>query len=190
MSKSRAFGSQVVLQFSLNGGTTVFNIAEIDQFSFKIDDVVKENSSLGEVGIGTMDVLQNGGTLSFEAKKSDSALIHLFQTLENHHRALENNGTRGRTPYFTVKRVLKYTDGTIETKTFKKVVLHSPEESVSDNKSEITEKFEGKFIKTSTDYKGSGDASILSDISKGLVNSGLAYLTSVGEQNALSYVPS
>jgi len=157
MSKSPVFGQQVQLQFVANN--TAFSICEVESFSYKQDDMLKENSSLGEAGVGSLDVLDNGGTVSFETKKRDSRLVGLFASLSKHFRANETLGARGRSPYFQVRRVTKYVDGSTETLTFKKVVLHSPEENVGSNKDEVTEKFEGRYIRREVSYSGIGEAS-------------------------------
>lgn len=157
MSKSPVFGQQVKLQFVANN--TTFTICEVESFSYKQDDMLKENSSLGEAGVGSLDVLDNGGTVSFETKKRDSRLVGLFSALSKHFRASETLGARGRSPYFQVRRETRYVDGSIETLTFKKVVLHSPEENVGSNKDEVTEKFEGRYIRREVSFAGTGEAS-------------------------------
>jgi hypothetical protein len=112
MSKSRVYGQQVRLFFSKDG-VTGEHFAEIDNFSAKHNDVVKKNSSLGETGVGSIDVLDDGGTMSFEAKKSDSALVNYFIMQSKQNRANGVAGERGKTPYIKIIKQVTI-DGSVE----------------------------------------------------------------------------
>lgn len=145
MSKARYFGSQVSLFFSADGSTMTERLGEIDNFNAKMSDVLKENSSLGEAGVGSLDVLNDGGTLSFECKKSDSKLMTFFYNLQQQQLANKQGGKRGKTPYFVVKEQIEGLDGSIETTFYEGTVLYNLDKSVGSNKDEIVEKFEGRF---------------------------------------------
>lgn len=187
MAKTNATGRQVLIEFSTDNGVTTFPVAEITNFSWKADDIVKESRPLGHNDL-TIDVLNNGGTLSFEANKSDSGMINLFAQLQKHFRAGVHNATRGRSPYFLIRQQVKYTDGTIETLIFKKVVLHSPEQSASGADEFITNKFEGRFDEYIPSNPEIGDAGILNASGKAVLNAGLVSIAQLGEQTAVSYL--
>lgn len=145
MAKNKVYGQEVYLEFY--DGTNYTRIAEIDEFSFRSEDIVKENSSLGETQLGSIDVLDNGGSLSFGAKKSDGALITYFIAQQSHHRGGNQVARRGKTPYTILKMTTTYTDGSRDVLTFNGVVLHSFEGSVAGRTEEFMEKFEGRYKK-------------------------------------------
>lgn len=187
MAKTNATGRQIVLEFSTDNGVTTFPLAEITNFSWKADDIVKESRPLGHNDL-TIDVLNNGGTCSFESNKSDSGVVNLFAQLQKHYRAGIHNATRGRSPYFLIRQTVKYTDGTLETLILKKVVLHSPEQSASGADEFITNKFEGRFDEYTTSNPALGDAGVLNTTGKAILNAGLTSVSLVGEQSAVSYL--
>lgn len=187
MAKTNATGRQITLEFSTDNGVTTFPLAEITNFSWKADDIVKESRPLGHNDL-TIDVLNNGGTCSFESNKSDSGMVNLFAQLQKHYRAGVHNATRGRSPYFLIRQNVKYTDGTIETLIFKKIVLHSPEQNASGADEFITNKFEGRFDEYIIQNADLGDAGVLNASGKAILNAGLSSVALVGEQVAVSYL--
>jgi len=164
MSKSPVYGRQVTIQYSVNGGQSFVPICEVENFSFKMDDEVKKNSVLGEAGIGSIDVLDMGGTLSFETKKRDTKALAYFINQTRQIRAGSGgdiagiSGVRGREPYFSIVRKITYTDGEYEELTFGGVKLHNYGEDSNGNNTEVSEKFEGTFTRTSLNTTASGDA--------------------------------
>lgn len=153
MSKSRIFGQQIEIFFSKDGNN-IERIGEIDNFSYKSKDVVKENTSLGEGGIGSIDVLDNGGTLSFEAKSSGAEIVAMFMLMKNHYRADGQAGKRGRSPYFEVRKVTTLDDDSTITLKFHGLVLHDDEASVGGSKEEDQEKFQGTYKKATIETSG------------------------------------
>lgn len=149
MGKARVFGEQFRLSF-FDGKQDNF-IGEIDSFSSKDDDMLKENASLGDSQEDvTHQVIKNGGTMSFEAKKSDSKVIGMFITMQSQISASERGkGVLGKSPYFQVSHVIKYVDGSEEVVTYHGVTLHNYEMSVGGRTEEVSEKFEGKYKKKS-----------------------------------------
>lgn len=169
MSKARYFGSQVSLFFSADGSTASERLGEIDNFNAKMSDVLKENSSLGEAGVGSLDVLNDGGTLSFECKKSDSKLMTFFYNLQQQQLANKQGGKRGKTPYFIVKEQIEALDGSVETTFYEGVVLYNLDKSVGSNKDEIVEKFEGRFKSFRVQNDG-GDSAVNGTIANTFAN--------------------
>lgn len=173
MSKSRVFGQQIEIFFSKDGNT-VNRIGEIDNFSHKSKDVVKENTSLGEGGIGTIDVLDGGGTLSFEAKSSGAEIVALFALLKNHYRADGQAGKRGKAPYFEVRKVVNLDDDSTYTLKFHGVVLHDDESSVGGSKEEDQEKFQGTYkkltIETTNGHASDDAVNAFSIVSEAIAN--------------------
>lgn len=160
MGKARVFGEQFKLVFF--DGTKDNFVAEVDSFSAKEDDVFKENASLGE---GAEDivhqVLKNGGTLSFDAKKADSKLIGMFITMQSQISAKSSGkGVLGKSPYFQVKHITKYVDGSEETVKYNGVTLYNYEMSVGGRTEEVSEKFEGKYKTKSLSVTKTGEASL------------------------------
>lgn len=143
MSQARIFGQQVRISFSNSDGGRE-QVAEIDDFSAKDDDMVKENASLGEFGKGEVTVISNGGTLSFSAKAANAKLIAMMIAQQKQHKG-NNYGKRGKTPYIEVRQVVTFPDDSSYEVIYKGVVLHSYETAVTGNKEEVTEKFEGVF---------------------------------------------
>ena len=91
MSKARLYGQQV--EIFINDGTSeVQRLGEVMSFNYKSTDVVKKHSSLGETGVGTIDVLDDGGTLSFELDKSDSKFASFFSLMHAHLRGGDKAG--------------------------------------------------------------------------------------------------
>ena len=148
MSKSRVFGQQVEI-FLSKDGSTLERLGEIDNFSSKSTPVVKENASLGESGKGTIAVLDNGGTLSFEAKESGADVESLFVLLEGHYRASSQAGKRGASPYFEIRKKTTYDDGSVKTIIFEGVALHDDESSVGGRTEEVQEKWQGTYKRRS-----------------------------------------
>lgn len=182
MAKTVQYGRSVILKFRIDGQTFV-NLGEITQFSFKSDDILKENQPLGHNDI-SLDVLDKGGTLSFECKKTDSAIPFFFTFLNTHYKAGNTDGTRGRSPYFQVARQGAYTDGTREIMYFDKVVLHSMEESVSSSDDEVMIKFEGKYVIKRMELEGEGIATLdLDDVSA--VTGAFANMVNYGENTVV-----
>jgi len=157
MSKPRVFGEQVTV--SIGDGTSQHYVAEIDSFSAKADHVVKENSSLGESGVGTVQVLDNGGTLSFEAKHSDSLMIGYFITQEAQIRGVgEGKGKLGKSPYVSVDMVITYVDGTSITVKYEGVTLYNDELSAGGRTEEVSERWEGKYKRRIVSASTDGEA--------------------------------
>lgn len=192
MSKQVVVGRQYVLQFNLGNGLSEY--FEIERFSWKDDDMVKKNSSLGKKAIESLDVLDGGGTCSFETKMRDSRINTFFSAQKRQIRGDEATvGVRGRVPYAQVFRVTNYTDGTSETMQFRNLVLHNPEESADGNDEDVTQRFEGTYMdREIIEWTGSGDAGgetggkgIPSDIIAGVnaINS-----NSPGESEAITTV--
>lgn len=187
MTKTGFVGRQTMLEFSLDNGVTTFALAELSSFDWKVNDITKKRKPLGHTD-SSLDVLNDGGTLTFECDKTDSAFVNLFVKLNKHYRALLHNGTRGRSPYFFVRQTTRGTDGSVETLLFKKVILHSPEGNASGADEYMQHKFQGEFDDYDTVPTDFGDAGYLNKTSGTLINTGLAYLMAVGEQTAISYV--
>ena len=178
MSKSRNFGQQVEIFVSADGQAET-KLAEVDNFSFKMDDVVKENSSLGEVGIGTITILNNGGTCSFEAKQSDSKLLAFFHEQQQQIRGGGNDGQRGEAPYLEVRMKITQLDQSVTTIAFEGLKLHSFDLSVAGRTEEIVEKWEGKFKRSTTIVNGGDSAES--------ANAATAFIqTALGNLNTLS----
>lgn len=154
MSNSIVFGSQVQIFFAGDPSKAEERICEISSFSSKADDIVKKNSSLGENGVGSIDVLHDGGTMSFEAKKTDTRLAAFFQAQDEHHRAGNQLGKRGKTPYFTIIERITYTDDSTEEVHYEGVVLHNPDNSVAGKNDEYVQKFEGTYKRRSIKVNG------------------------------------
>jgi hypothetical protein len=164
MSKSPVMGRQVVIGFSPDGGKTQVTLCELESFSYKIEDEVKENSVLGEAGVGSFDVLHMKVTCSCETKHRDSALLAYFVNQQKQSRAgtggdiVGTAGVRGRVPYFTITKTVTYTDGSVMKVQLNDGVLHGFEEAVGSNNDEETQKFEGSFTRINV-ILGIGEAS-------------------------------
>lgn len=157
MSKMRVYGQQV--QIFINDGTRESQrLGEVMSFNYKSTDVVKKHSSLGETGVGTIDVLDDGGTLSFELDKSDSKFASFFALMHHHLRGGDQAGYRGKAPYFTIKQFTRYADESTETLVFAGVVLHDDEGSVSGRTEVYSEKFQATYKKRYIETGGSGEA--------------------------------
>jgi hypothetical protein len=153
MSKQDVFGQQVVVAFSADGKNYEELIA-VKSFKDNKDDVVKTSTVLGEAGKGLITVLDNGGTLSFEANIKDSKFEAWKQKLDDHRRGGNVAGQRGQDPYMTVTRTLTYVDGSTSTKTFKGVKLHSDKEDDGGSQSESTLSFEAEYTERVSVYNG------------------------------------
>jgi hypothetical protein len=174
MSKSRNFGQQVEIFVSADGQAET-KLAEVDNFSFKMDDVVKENSSLGEAGIGSISILSNGGTCSFEAKQSDSKLLAFFHEQQQQTRGGGTDGKRGEAPYLEVRMKITQLDQSVTTVAFEGLKLHSFDVSVAGRTEEIVEKWEGKF-KRSTLITNGGDSTISATLATAFIQTALSNL--------------
>lgn len=162
MSKPRNYGSQVqvFIRADLLDGE---RLGELMSFSYKSKGILKEHSSLGEAGIGTIDYIDNGGTLSFEMDKTDSKFAEFFSTMDKHARGGNVAGKRGKSPYFIIEQIITFLDDSKEVTTFEGVVLHDDEGSVSGRSEVYTEKFQGTYKRRRLDATG-GEA-ILSSVS-------------------------
>lgn len=174
MSKSPVFGRQVVVGFSIDNGQSFEPLCELESFSYKIEDEVKENSVLGEAGVGSFDVLHMKVTCSMETKGRDSAVLAFFVNQQNQSRAGTGgdqagiSGQRGRVPYFTIVKTITYTDGSVLKVFLEDGVLHGFEESTGGINDEDSQKFEGSFTRvrlqgTSGESDGGKAKSILSN---------------------------
>ena len=174
MSNSIVFGSQVQIFFASDSKDFSQRICEVSSFSSKADDIVKKNSSLGETGVGSIDVLHDGGTMSFEAKKTDTRLASFFQAQDEHHRGGNELGKRGKTPYFTIVEKITYTDDSTEEVAYEGVVLHNPDNSVAGKNDEYVQKFEGTYkrrsIRVSGTEAGAKTTAGLLDFANALLN--------------------
>lgn len=159
MSKQKVYGQQT--EIFIDDGSGLKRLGEITSFNYKFTDIVKKHSSLGESGVGTIDVLDDGGTLSFEADKSDSRLSTFFSLAHTHLRGGSKGkaGRRGKAPYFRIEARFTYTDESDERIIFEGVALHDNEGSVSGRTEVFSEKFQGTF-KTSYVSNNGGEASV------------------------------
>lgn len=181
MSKSPVMGRQVTIGFSPDGGKTFYALAELESFSYKIEDEVKENSVLGEAGVGSFDVLHMKVTCSCETKNRDGQLLSYFINQQIQSRAgtggdtAEGKGVRGRVPYWTILKTTTYTDGSVLQIFLEDGVLHGFEENTGSNNDEETQKFDGSFTRIRA-VNSSGDAS--GGIAKTVLNTGVSSLGS------------
>lgn len=154
MSKPRIYGQQVQIFFSTDGTTFGERIGETNSFESKADHIVKEHSSLGDVGIGTIDVLDNGGTLTMSLDKTDAKFDSFFMNLENHIRAGGQAGKRGKVPYLAIKREETLVDGSVMRTIYEGVVIHSPDDSVTGRTEVAQLKLQGKYKRRRLDTEG------------------------------------
>lgn len=158
MSKSRVYGQQVQIFISDDGVNATKRLGEVMNFSYKATDVVKKHSSLGETGVGSIDVLDDGGTLSFELDKTDAQFDAFFAQLHNHLRGAGKSGKRGKAPYFVINMTVNYLDESTSTIAFQGTCLHDDEGSVSGRTEVFSNKFQGTYKKTAFLVDGSGEA--------------------------------
>jgi hypothetical protein len=154
MSNTIVFGSQVTIIFDDGRGNTETPLIEVSNFSSKADDIVKKNSSLGETGVGSIDVLHDGGTMSFEAKLTDARLLTYLFAQDVHHRASNELGKRGKTPYINVREVIEFTDGSTVTINHLGTVLHNPDRGVQSKNDEYIIKVEGTYKRVELEVSG------------------------------------
>lgn len=144
--QNRVYGQQVRVYFDNGDGTEQY-LGLVDNFHFQFDDVVKANAALGQAGKGKIEVLNDGGTGSFEDKQADSTLLTFFINQAAHQRggvtafSLPIDGQRGATPYYVVHMVTTFVDDTeLELKFYGP--LHNYDGGVSGNKEEFGEKWQ------------------------------------------------
>jgi len=153
MSKQDVFGQQVVVAFSADG-RTYEQLVAVKSFKDNKDDVVKTSTVLGEAGKGLITILDNGGTLSFEANIKDSKFEAFKQKLDDHRRGGNVAGQRGQDFYTTVTRTITYVDGSTSVKTYKGVKFHSDKEDNGGSQSESTLSFEAEYTERVSKFKG------------------------------------
>jgi hypothetical protein len=159
MSKALLFGQQVNI-FIEDGTKSKKRLGEINNFAYKLTDVVKKSSSLGETGVGTIDVLDDGGTLSFELSKSDATFGTFFSQIHKHLRGGDKAGRRGKAPYYVIIAEFTYMDESQEKMVFEGVVLHDNEGSVSGRTEVMSEKMQGTFKKFYVENDSAGEAGV------------------------------
>lgn len=193
MSKSPVMGRQVTIGFSPDGGISFLPLAELESFSYKIEDEVKENSVLGEAGVGSFDVLHMKVTCSCETKNRDAQVLAYFINQQIQSRAgtggdtANGKGVRGRVPYWTILKTTTYTDGSILQIFLEDGVLHGFEENTGSNNDEETQKFDGSFTRIRA-VTSAGDAS--GGVAKAFLESGINKLgvgTATDEGSAKLY---
>lgn len=154
MSNTPVFGSQVTIDIDDGTGVFINALVEVSSFSSKADDVVKKNSSLGETGVGSIDVIHDGGTLSIEAKLTDVTLLAYLFAQDHHHRGSDNLGKRGKTPYVIVKERITFTDDSVLVIKHEGTVLHNLDRSVQSKNDEYIIKAEGTYKKCTIEVEG------------------------------------
>ena len=163
VSSNRVMGQQVKISFDKGDGSVAEYLGLVDNFSYQFDDVVKTNAALGQAGKGTIDVLNDGGTGSFECKQSDAILTTFFINQAVHQRGGANTysvpttGQRGRTPYYVVEMTTTFVDDLEMTLKFYGV-LHNYNGSVGGNKEEFSEKWQFTFDYVTFAVTGAGAA--------------------------------
>lgn len=153
MSNTIVFGSQVTILMDDGTGAKPA-LLEVSNFSSKADDIVKKNSSLGETGVGSIDVLHDGGTMSFEAKLTDVKLLGYLFAQDTHHRGADQLGRRGKTPYLNVVETIEFTDGSQIAIHHEGTVLHNLDRSVQSKNDEYIIKVEGTYKKIRLEVTG------------------------------------
>jgi hypothetical protein len=185
MSKSPLFGQSTKVMFSVDGGQSFIEICELESFTFSNEDEVKKNTVLGEAGIGSLDVIDMGGTASCETKKRDSKTLVYFVNQAKQMRAGTGGdtfgpdgptkGQRGRVPYWTIVQQSRYTDNTVENLFLYDAVLHNYGQDNTGSASEVSEKFQITYTKMGVLIDNSGDsngANMKSALGTGIGNIG------------------
>lgn len=159
---NRVMGQQVKIAFDKGDGTEEY-LGLVDNFNYQFDDVVKANAALGQAGKGKIEVLNDGGTGSFECKQSDAILTTFFINQAVHQRGGANTyskpttGQRGATPYYVVNMLTTFVDDQeLELKFYG--VLHNYNGNVGGNKEEFSEKWQFTFDYVTFRVTGTGAA--------------------------------
>lgn len=146
MSEALVFGQQCKIYLSADGVDLTTELCLVDSFTDKSDDMVKEHTPLGVSGVDTIDVLYNGGSITIESRKRNSALsAYMIGQTEQNRGGLVVSGQRGKTPYLVGVELIKYVDGSTETNFYKGLVLHGLENHIAGSKDEYTQKVEGRY---------------------------------------------
>lgn len=146
MSEALVFGQQCKIFLSADGSDLTTELCLVDSFTDKSDDMIKEHTPLGVSGVDTIDVLYNGGSITIESRKRNSALsAYMIGQTEQNRGGLVTSGQRGKTPYLVAVETIKYVDGSTETNFYKGLVLHGLENHIAGSKDEYTQKVEGRY---------------------------------------------
>lgn len=187
MSKMRTYGQQVLLYLSADGTNFGFKLGEITSFSHKATPVVKTHSTLGETGIGSIDVLDNGGTLSFEIDKTDSTFVTYFALMEEHLRGGGQAGKRGKAPYLMIKETISYPDESVEVVQYEGVVLHDDEGSVAGRTELYVEKMQGTYKKRRILQATSGDSATSAKAGQTVITTAMQNLVNLSSNTTTGF---
>lgn len=187
MSKMRTYGQQVLLHLSADGSNFGFKLGEITSFSHKATPVVKTHSTLGETGIGSIDVLDNGGTLSFEIDKTDSTFVTYFALMEQHLRGGGIAGRRGKAPYLMIQEKITYPDESEEEIIYEGVVLHDDEGSVAGRTELYVEKMQGTYKKRKIIKATSGDSATSANVGHNMITMAMDNLINLSSNTTTGF---
>ena len=158
MSQALVFGQQCKIYLSADGDTIGKELCLVDSFTDKSDDLVKEHTPLGVSGVDTIDILYNGGSVTIEARKRNSALsAYMIAQSEQSRGGFSESGQRGEVPYLVGVETIKYVDGSKETNFYRGLKIHNLENHIAGSKDEYTQKFEGRYKEKTQTISGADD---------------------------------
>lgn len=177
--QTRVLGSNAVIRFDLGAGDP-YKLMEIDKFTAKAVDEVKESSPLGET-ITARQVLHKGWDLTFEAGLVDPEVISLFYAFYRHsYNEVDDFTTRGVSPTVEIVQSIKYADGKVKVHKYQHVTLSEMNIDISSQTDEIKISFNGKAMNRQTDTSASnaGPGSLavsFQDVIKNSLGNGVVY---------------
>lgn len=176
--QTRVLGSNAVIKFDL-GGQSPHKLMEIDKFTAKAVDEVKESSPLGET-ITARQVLHKGWDLTFEAGLVDPEVISLFYAFYRHsYNEVDDFTTRGVSPTVEIVQSIKYADGKVKVHNYQHVTLSEMNIDISSQTDEIKISFNGKAMNRLTNSASDTGAGALSqsfqDVIKKSLGNGVVY---------------
>ena len=149
--QTRVLGSNAVIRFDLGGTVGAHKLMEIDKFTAKAVDEVKESSPLGET-VTARQVLHKGWDLTFEAGLVDQEVISLFYAFYRHsYNEVDNFTTRGTSPTVEIVQTIKYADGKVKVHKYEHVTLSEMNIDISSQTDEIKISFNGKAMNRKAD---------------------------------------
>lgn len=141
--QGRLLGSSCKITFAL-GGDPPITLMEVDKFSAKANDDVKESRPLGTTKM-QYQVDHKGFDLSFSGGKVNPKAANLLQA-QTEHILDKSDGMQGLSPELTVIQTLRYAGGRTEQYRYEGVTLYGYNFDAGGSGEEITESFEGKAV--------------------------------------------
>lgn len=145
MAKTRLVGSDAKIKVKLNNSSDALTFMEVDKFTAKAIDEIKESMPLGFTQVTHQNV-HKGWDLTFEGGLVSAEVGNMFDSLYEH---IQNSketftGPHGVSPVIYVNCELTFANDQKLTLVFEEVSLHDLNIDVGSQNDEIKQSFNGK----------------------------------------------